>query len=103
VIGGFKQRLFSISPTFDVVDANGDPVCKLKRELIGWKFRFLVPGDIELARVEKKWAGLGKELCTSADDYMLQIDDAVPYESTTRQLILASVLCIDLVLKVEIP
>ena len=56
-------------------------------------------GDNELASVSKKWAGLGKELFTSADNYILQISDQVPADQPVRQLILAAVMCIDLVLK----
>jgi uncharacterized protein YxjI len=42
---------------------------------------------------------LGKELFTSADNYVLNISEQVPPESEVRQLILASVMCIDMVLK----
>jgi uncharacterized protein YxjI len=58
-----------------------------------------VQGERELARVSKKWAGLGKELFTSADNYMLAIDTALPAEDDVRILIMAAVLCIDMVLK----
>ena len=103
LIGGFKLRPFSISGTFDVLDANDRLVCLLKGGLTGWTFRFRTSDNVELAHVTKKWAGLGKELFTGADDYMLKIDEVVPPDSTTRQLILASVVCIGMVLKVEMP
>lgn len=98
-IGGFKQKLFSIGAAFDVMDSGQQPVCRLKGSFTGWDFRFLAPNDAELAHVTKKWAGLGKELFTSADNYMLEIKDAVPKDSALRKLILASVMCIDMVLK----
>jgi uncharacterized protein YxjI len=44
-------------------------------------------------------AGLGKELFTSADNYVLKIDPSLPAESSLRKLILAAVMCIDMVLK----
>lgn len=103
LVGGFKQKLFSVSGTFDVLDAGDRPVCRLKGGVTGRNFSFLAPNDVELARVEKKWAGLGKELCTSAGNYVLHIDDAVPGDSTIRQLILASVICIGMVLKIGVP
>jgi uncharacterized protein YxjI len=56
-------------------------------------------GNNELAKVSKKWAGLGKELFTSADNYMLEISDQVPPDNPVRQLILGAVMCIDMVLK----
>jgi len=52
-----------------------------------------------LAKVSKKWGGLSKELFTSADNYILQISEEVPPDQPVRQLIMAAVLCIDMVLK----
>ena len=101
-MGGFDQKPFSISGAFDVVDASGAAVCRLKGGLTGWSHSF-VADNVTLAKVTKKWAGLGKELLTSADDFMLEIDETVPPDSTVRQLIFASVICIGLVLKVELP
>ena len=97
-IGGFKQKLFSIGGAFTVLDANAQPVCELKGKWTGGDFRFL-SGEVELAHVTKKWAGLGKELFTSADNYVLEISQSVPADSVARQLILAAVMCIDMVLK----
>ncbi len=98
IIGGFKQKFFSIGGKFNVLDANEKIVCELKGKWTGWDFRFMA-GDIELAHVTKEWAGVGKELFTSADNYVLEISDAAPEDSQIRQLILAAVMCIDMVLK----
>jgi uncharacterized protein YxjI len=97
VIGSFKQKLFSIGGKFTVLDANDKPVCTLKGKWTSWDFRFM-QGDKELAHVSKKWAGLGKELFTSADNYMLTIK-SVPADDSVRILIMAAVMCIDMVLK----
>ena len=98
VIGFFKQKFLSIGGAFTVLDANETPVCELKGKWTGWDFKFLY-GETELAHVTKKWAGIGKELFTSADNYVLQISDSVPADNVARQLILAAVMCIDMVLK----
>ena len=97
MIGTFKQKLFSIGGAFSVLDASEKPICKLKGKWTGWDFRFLAE-ETELAHVTKKWAGLGKELFTSADNYVLQVSDSVPADNVARQLILAAVMCIDMVL-----
>ena len=97
-LGGFEQKLASVGGKFEVTDENGRALCKLVGKWTGWNFRFAV-GDRELAHVTKKWAGAGKELFTSADNYVLQISDEVPPDSKLRQLILAAVMCIDMVLK----
>jgi uncharacterized protein YxjI len=97
-IGGFKQKFFSIGGAFSVLDSSGNPVCQLKGKWTGWDFRFMA-GNHELAHVSKKWAGISKEMFTSADNYVLSISEHVPPDSQIRQLILAAVLCIDMVLK----
>ncbi|MFP6581718.1 MAG: phospholipid scramblase-related protein [Candidatus Hydrogenedentota bacterium] len=97
-IGGFKQKLLSIGGAFKVLDADDNEVCALKGTWTGWDFRFLA-GENELAHVTKKWAGLGKEMLSSADNYVLTISESVPAGSPGRKLILAAVMCIDMVLK----
>jgi len=98
VIGGFKQKFFSIGGKFDVLDKNEQPVCRLQGKMLGWDFRFM-DGENQLAKVTKKWAGLGKELFTSADNYVLEISESVGEDADKRKLILAAVMCIDMVLK----
>lgn len=98
VVGSFQQKLLSIGGKFEVLDAGGNSVCMLQGKWTSWDFRFK-QGDKELAGVSKKWAGLGKELFTSADNYMLSIQDAVPANDNVRILIVAAVMCIDMVLK----
>ena len=97
-IGYFKQKFFSIGGAFTLFSPNDEPLCNLKGKWTSWEFRFLA-GDNELAKVTKKWGGLGKELFTSADNYILQISEDVPPNQPVRQLIMAAVLCIDMVLK----
>lgn len=97
-IGGFKQKFFSIGGAFTVHDREGNPAFTLKGKWTGWDFRFMY-GDREIAHVTKKWAGIGKEMFTSADNYVLSISDQVPANSDLRKLLFASVMCIDMVLK----
>ena len=97
-IGGFKQKFFSIGGAFSVFDTSQRLVCQLKGKWTGWDFRFMAD-ETELAHVTKKWAGIGKELFTSADNYVLEIAESVPRDNVARQLILAAVMCIDMVLK----
>ena len=97
-IGGFKQKLFTLGGAFDVLDTDDTVLCSLEGKWTGWEFKFLA-GDTEFARVTKKWAGAGKELFTSADNYVLEISHIVKPDSQVRVLILAAVMCIDMVLK----
>ncbi|MEY3845445.1 MAG: hypothetical protein RL293_1867, partial [Bacteroidota bacterium] len=66
--------------------------------LIGWEFTISKEGQ-EWASISKKWAGIGKEFFTSADNYVLSINDNVQKDDPTRILMLAAVLSIDFLLK----
>ncbi len=99
VIGKFKQKFFSIGGKFEVLDVNDRPLCILKGHWASWDFKFVSHDGKEFAAVTKKWSGLGKELFTTADNYVLQISSEVPPDHPLRKLILAAVMCIDLVLK----
>lgn len=99
LIGLFKQKLFSIGGKFEVFDQAGRSLCMLKGKWTSWEFKFISADNKEFATVSKKWAGLGKELFTSADNYVLQISPEIPENHSIRKLILAAVMCIDLVLK----
>jgi len=90
--------MLSIGGKFDVLDAMNNELCTLKGKWTGWEFSFS-RGNMELAKVSKKWAGIGKELFTTADNYVLSIDPSVSNEDAARPLILAAVMCIDMVLK----
>lgn len=98
LVGKFKQKLFSIGGKFDVLNANENMLCTLKGKWSSWDFKFANENK-EFAHVSKKWAGLGKELFTTADNYVLNIFENVSSNDPKRILILGAVLCIDMVLK----
>ena len=98
LIGTFKQKFFSIGGRFEILDKNERPVATLQGKWTGWDFKFSHENK-QLAQVSKKWAGIGKEFFTTADNYMLQIEDTVAADSPLRQLILGAIMCIDMVLK----
>ncbi|RTZ22024.1 phospholipid scramblase-related protein [Vibrio penaeicida] len=98
LIGEFEQKLFSIGGKFALLDKRGEEMCQLEGKWTGWDFYFK-NNDKELAHVSKKWAGIGKEMFTSADNYVLEIASDVPENDDVRKLILAAVMCIDMVLK----
>jgi uncharacterized protein YxjI len=99
LLGRFRQKFFSIGGKFEVLDASDQPLYMLRGKWTSWEFKFVSADENELASVTKKWSGIGKELFTTADNYILRISQEVPKDSQLRQLILAAVMCIDLVLK----
>lgn len=98
LIGKFRQRMLSIGGKFDVLDTSDQALCTLQGKWTSWEFAFK-KDNAEFAKVTKKWAGFGKEFFTTADNYALEINPSVPQNNSLRTLILAAVLCIDMVLK----
>jgi len=99
LIGKFKQKFFSIGGKFEVLDTSERVLCTLKGSWTSWDFKFVSNDGKEFATVAKKWNGIGKEMFTSADNYILQINPQLPADNPLRMLIMAAVMCIDLVLK----
>ena len=95
-MGHLQSKMFSLGGAFRVFSADGTEVALVKGDWKGWNFRFL-SGDTELGVVTKKWAGLGKELFTSADNYMVSINGQPSTVMST--LLLAAGLAVDTVFK----
>jgi uncharacterized protein YxjI len=98
LVGTFRQRMLSVGGKFDLLAPDGTLLCTLKGKWTSWDFSFEKDGQ-NFARVSKKWAGLGKELFTTADNYMLGIEESVAPDHPMRIMIMAAVMCIDMVLK----
>ncbi len=97
-IGVFKQKFFSFGGKFEIHDNQDKHLCTLQGKWTGWDFKFIQNGK-EIAQVSKKWSGIGKEFFTSADNYVLTINEIISAEDNIRPLILAAVMCIDMVFK----
>jgi len=98
-LGHFRSKAFSLGGGFYVFDPTGDQVAEVKGDWKGWNFRFLDRMGQELGLVTKKWAGIGKELFTTADTYVIAIDERAAANRQTASLLLAAGLAIDVVFK----
>ncbi|MFY7811772.1 MAG: phospholipid scramblase-related protein [Flavobacterium sp.] len=98
LIGVFKESFFSIGGKFKIYSSKDEHLCTLAGKWTGWDFKFIENGN-EIGRVSKKWSGIGKEFFTSADNYVLSIDRTISSDNPIRQLIFASIFCIDMVFK----
>ena len=96
--GKFKQRLLSIGGKFDILDEQDKLMCSVSGKWTAWEYTF-TRNNQPIAQISKKWAGVGKELFTSADNYVVAIDPAVSENDEVRLLILAAAVCIDKVFK----
>ncbi|MFH0963328.1 MAG: phospholipid scramblase-related protein [Planctomycetota bacterium] len=99
-LGYFRQKVFSLGGQFDFYDDADAHVATLKGDWKGWNFKFTSSGGEEMGVVTKKWAGIGKELFTTADNYVVDIS---PTFAETKAglvpLLLAGAVAIDMVLK----
>ena len=98
-LGFFKAKLFSLGGGFFVYDKLGEQVAQVKGDWKGWNFRFLDASGNELGTITKKWAGIGKELFTSADNYIIALNDNLQQNPAIVALLLAAGLAIDVVFK----
>lgn len=98
-LGYFRAKAISIGPSFRIFDMQDREIGSVKGDWKGWNFQLLGAGGEELGRVTKKWAGLGKELFTTADTYVISLGDAAMGRREIAQLLLAAGLAIDTVFK----
>jgi uncharacterized protein YxjI len=98
-LGYFKSKLLSLGGGFNVFDNADQQVAEVKGNWKGWDFRFLSKSGREIGTVTKKWAGLGKELFSSADNYVIALTDLGGAGPAASALLLAAGLSIDIVFK----
>jgi len=96
-MGWMKSKAFSLGGAFRVHDAADNEVALVKGDWKGWNFRFLDKGEQEIGSITKKWAGVGKELFTTADNYIISLKGAPSRERNA--LLLAAGLAVDTVFK----
>ncbi len=97
VLGWFQSKLFSLGGAFKIFRADGQEVAAVKGDWKGWNFTITTTAGEQLGQVTKKWGGLGKELFTSADNYIINISGEP--DETNAILLLAAGLAVDTVYK----
>lgn len=97
VVGRFKSKLWGLGISFRVLDPSGKDMALVKGDWKGWNFSFLDSLEKEIGTITKKWAGVGKELFTSADNYFIALNDQP--EPAVAVLLLAAGLSVDTVYK----
>ena len=97
-IGYFKSKILTIGGGFNVFDMQDNKIANIKGDWKGWNFKFLDSNGAEIGTVTKKWAGIGREFFTTADNYMISIDETKS-DHKTNMMLLAAGLAIDVVFK----
>lgn len=93
---GVVERRFSIlTKKFDVLSGQGLPLLEVSSPFWRiWTFPFRRQGQ-DLARISKKWSGIGYEMFTDRDNFLVEyLDPALTQDE--RALVLAASIFIDL-------
>lgn len=98
VVGSFQQKFTLLKPKFKLVDTLGHEIATIKGDWKAWKFDITDASGLVIGSVTKSWNGLAKELFTTADKYVVNIDASVTDER--QRIAIASVAAaIDMILK----
>jgi uncharacterized protein YxjI len=97
VLGWFKSKVFSLGGAFGVFDAAGHEIALLKGDWKGRNFRFLDSNQNEIGKINQQWAGWTKEMFTSADRYIISLNEQPSPGKAI--LLLAAGLAVDTVFK----
>jgi len=96
-LGFFKQKFKLWSGKFDVFDDKNRFVASIKGDWRDWNFKIIDDKKNKIGEINKKWAGLVKEILTTDDTYLIKVDEQLPIEE--KILIVSSAIVIDMVLK----
>lgn len=97
-VGSIVQENVVGKKRFRLLGRAGEHLGTFQAEnLISWDFQILDGAGLPVGRVTKKWKGLAVEALTTADNYLIEIDDSV--SGPFRLLALASAASIDTALK----
>ncbi|MFO0849063.1 MAG: phospholipid scramblase-related protein [Gemmataceae bacterium] len=99
-VGWFKSKQLTWSGGFHVYDRTGRHFAEVRGNFVGFDYRVLTPdGAVELGRVTKKWTSAVKELFTSADTYLVELNDDLAEQPLAKMLVLAAALATDMIFK----
>jgi uncharacterized protein YxjI len=96
LVGKFRQRMLTLGGKFDVLNTSDQVICTIEGKWSNFDYKFIRDGQ-QIAMLTKKWMGLGKELFTSADNYVINIEPIVQASDSIRIMILAASICLDMV------
>jgi len=97
-IGKIKQQFRLLKSRFRIYDAQEQLVAEINGDWTAWDFVISDAQGQAIGAISKKWAGLAKEMFTTADKYNVGINPALT-NPQQKVVILAAAITIDMVLK----
>jgi uncharacterized protein YxjI len=97
-IGTINQKFKLFKPTFKIFDKSDMLIAEITGDWKAWNFEIKDSNNIQIGTISKKWAGVMKEVFTTADKYNVNINPN--YSNKANKIaILSSAITIDMVLK----
>lgn len=90
IIGYFQSKIFTLAGGFMIFNSNKNHVAEIKGTLTSKNFKFLDSTGLEIGTITKKWVGL-KELFTTADNYMISLNNSKGNENETALVLAAGI------------
>ena len=97
-VGSIKQKFAFLKPTFKIFDPSETLLAEITGDWKAWDFKINDSSNNLIGTVNKKWAGVLKEVFTSADKYIVSVNPDLK-ELGHRMAILSGAITIDMVLK----
>lgn len=98
VLGFIKQKMRLFKPTFKILNPQLQEVGVITGDWKAWNFDIKDNSGSSIGNINKKWAGVAKELFTTADKYIVSIRPEYTHEMN-KIIILSAAITIDMVLK----
>ncbi|HOZ30448.1 MAG TPA: phospholipid scramblase-related protein [Bacteroidales bacterium] len=97
-IGKVEQKFTLLKPQFKIYDNNNNHIGGISGDWRAWNFVITDGSGQQIGTISKKWAGIAKEMFTTADKYNVNLT-SLNLSKEHKTAILASAITIDMVLK----
>lgn len=98
-LGTLKRAGWSFKRYFKILGPDEAEIAQVQGDWKGWNFTVTDPQNVTIGTITKKWAGLGREMFTSADNYVVNVEGAAIGKPDLKLLILCTALAIDTIFK----
>jgi uncharacterized protein YxjI len=97
LIAKINQKFKLLKAEFRVLSASDAEIGKILGDWKAWNFTITDNRETEIGSVTKKWAGMAKEIFTTADKYVVSVKPELT-DAVKRKAIIASAIVIDMIL-----
>jgi uncharacterized protein YxjI len=98
MIGSLRQKFKLFKPTFKIFNHEETQIAEITGDWKAWNFAINNETGASIGTITKKWAGAVKEIFTSADKYIVNVDPSYS-NMMNKIIILSAAITIDMVLK----